>query len=692
MITTETLALDYAFVSSPNPIRASVGGANPNTIAMQVIVSSSSPAAVAMRGITIEIPTGEEVSGDISTARNLPPPTYDTTIPWVITASGATISIEPTAGGSGAVIAPIIFTVPGIQVNETPGTVPITVTEFPPPPAPRIADHTTYTLLKQPADFPVVNFYADPSILTNLDLPVTLYWTCSEQGEQNVFGLRADLASVARTVATEARSAPASPALTDPARAGPTRLTLAGLHDCLDDGVCYSCQDGAHGVTVPGVNQSTDFSLDVVQSDSSGHRTIVATLSTTVRVELPVISPDSYLTQHFTWSQVSLHWLAFNARECSVSVNGSVVDEHAPSDTYAAGYPLALPNEPGMYQVSLTAFAAFGEARTTFLFQDVRVGPVASIPLGSNPTSVAITPDGSLALVTQNLGESPGAVTVVDVQARQAEATTIPTVMYPWSVGITPDGTLALVTAGSDDYVGIITVIDVAKRRAEPTPIELPTGLPNGNRVPLMSRPTVVRVTPDGTLGLVGNFFNATVAVVDIAQRRVEPTLMTLSRPAITLDLAITPDGAHALVLGSPGNQVWVLDIAARAYEPTTIPAGFGPMAIAITPDGTLALVASAQPTTVVTVIDIASRTAEPTTIPVCSSPTSIAITPDGSTAIVTSGDTATLTMIDIASRTAVTGPSPGQLIGPSNPAAAVTVDGQHVLLLNNPASQLVVF
>ena len=32
-----------------------------------------------------------------------------------------------------AVVGPIIFTLPGIQINDQAGTVPITITEYPPP-------------------------------------------------------------------------------------------------------------------------------------------------------------------------------------------------------------------------------------------------------------------------------------------------------------------------------------------------------------------------------------------------------------------------------------------------------------------------------------------------------------------------------------------------------------------------------
>jgi DNA-binding beta-propeller fold protein YncE len=671
---TASLALDYAFVSSPNPIRASVGGANPNTIDVQVIVSNGSNNAVTIRAISIELPTGQEVSGDISTAPNLPQPSYDTTIPWTITTAGSTVSIVPLSGASGEVTAPILFTLPGIQVNESPGTVQITVIEVPAS-GPKVVDTSRYSLLKQPANFPVVSFYADPAVLTNLDLPVTLYWTCSDQGQQDAYGLRATPAGLERLPAAH------------PMRGSAALAAVSGLHDCVQDGDCYTCHNGALGVTVNGVNQTTDFSLDVVSTDSLGNRTVIATLTTTVRVDLPVISQASHVTQVFTWNHVTLHWLAFNARECTVSVNGSVVAQHAPTDTYAAGYPLTLPDQPGLYQISLTAHAAFGDARAAFLFPDVRVGPVATIHVGSNLSSVSITPDGSLALVTQNLGTQPGAMTVVDLATWQTEAKIIPTGQNPWSAGITPDGSLALASIDIETLFGGITVVDIAKRQAEPTPIKLPV-----SKAVIVWRPTVVRVTPDGTLALVGGFAVDAIGVIDMAQRRAEPAPLSLPGMASALDLAITPDGGHALVTGNPANRVWVLDIAARTIEPSPITiGGYEPTAISMTPDGSLALVACNKPIPVVCVIDVASRTAEAATIPICNDPTSIAITPDGTTALIPSGGSANLTVIDIPSRTAMTGSSPGQANYFSNPAIGITPDGNNALLLNYATGQVVV-
>jgi hypothetical protein len=129
MLGTTGLHLSYAFVPMPNPIFASVGPDTINKIDLLVIVSNPSLSAVTLQQLTIDIPTGEEDSRSISTNRNLPSPSYDTSIPWTISTAGELVTIVPSNGPSGSVTGPIVFTLPSISVNQTPGGVPITITE-----------------------------------------------------------------------------------------------------------------------------------------------------------------------------------------------------------------------------------------------------------------------------------------------------------------------------------------------------------------------------------------------------------------------------------------------------------------------------------------------------------------------------------------------------------------------------------
>jgi YVTN family beta-propeller protein len=112
------------------------------------------------------------------------------------------------------------------------------------------------------------------------------------------------------------------------------------------------------------------------------------------------------------------------------------------------------------------------------------------IPVGSGPFAMAITPDGKTAFVT-NFGslspgttpnpESVGTVSVIDVKTRTKEPTDIPVGAQPGSPAITPDGKTLLVPNYGD---GTVSTIDVKTRAKHLTDIRVG------------SEPIAVAVTP----------------------------------------------------------------------------------------------------------------------------------------------------------------------------------------------------
>jgi YVTN family beta-propeller protein len=132
--------------------------------------------------------------------------------------------------------------------------------------------------------------------------------------------------------------------------------------------------------------------------------------------------------------------------------------------------------------------------------------------------------------------------------------------------------------------------------------------------------------------------------------------------------VAITPDGKTAYVASSTG--VTPIDLAS-GMAGTPITAGSGPDAIAVTPDGKTAYVANFGSGNV-TPIDLASGVAG-TPITVGLEPAGIAITPDGETAYVTNSGGDTVTPIDLASGMAGTPITVG--LDPSG--IAITPDGE---------------
>lgn len=138
-------------------------------------------------------------------------------------------------------------------------------------------------------------------------------------------------------------------------------------------------------------------------------------------------------------------------------------------------------------------------------------------------------------------------------------------------------------------------------------------------------------ITPDGQKAYVANSDN-TVTVVNLATL----TTTTLSDPAFGFNtpqtIAITPDGSKAYVTNFSGNSVTVINTSNDTLN-TLIPGVFFGIGIAITPDGSTALVAT---TNSVTKIDLATNSVSVITSPNFNQTTDIAVKPDGSTGYIT--------------------------------------------------------
>lgn len=633
------LQLRYAFTPRPNPIRASAHGANPNLADVGVIISNPRSVPVTIRKITIRIPTGENIGLDLSSIANLPAPTYDSSGAWTITASGDTITIEPVDGDSGTITDTILFLLEKIAINETPGVVPITVTEFYPA-APKAIDNISHSLVKLESDFPVIDFYASPTTLHDFGQTTTLFWKCSDEGTKYSYGLSSNDWQP---------------------------------RDCLDGGICFSCADGVAGVTTPGLNATTRFTLSVIRTDSGGSRVEWKKLSIVVTILVPSVLENSFVDQIGCDRIVSMHWIAFNAVRCAVLLDGEVIDADAPTNTYARGYRRLLPDAPGRHQLSVIAYSQSG-ARAPHSFPDIRVRTPAIIDVGGAPRAIAITPESKHALVVSKTAAWTSVLKVIDIATGTIQAKAIPLpVGTVHGIAITPDGKLALAAnlnvfravapaKAPESFAEALT--DAYADTGRPRHLLAPNVATNMHGLTIidLARQVVaselhvpgamrIAITPDGRSAFVTGLAGFVVTVIDIATRTIERRI-SMSRFGSN-GIAITPDGKLALVVNTTG-YVSVIDIHARTLEPAHIPVGAQPQSIAITPDGRLALVAG-ESESGLTVINIAARRAESKTIPIPAvdvlDASAITITRDGSLALVL-GKGGIISIIDIAQRT----------------------------------------
>ena len=123
---------------------------------------------------------------------------------------------------------------------------------------------------------------------------------------------------------------------------------------------------------------------------------------------------------------------------------------------------------------------------------------VGQATVGLEPDAVAVTPNGTLALVA-NFGDNT--VTPLSLPSPAARATRSPSDGSRWRWPSRPKGDLALVSNYEDGSV---------------SPIALP-GLTVGPPVPAGLEPTAVFITPDGATALVADFQTSTVTPINLS-------------------------------------------------------------------------------------------------------------------------------------------------------------------------------
>jgi len=270
---------------------------------------------------------------------------------------------------------------------------------------------------------------------------------------------------------------------------------------------------------------------------------------------------------------------------------------------------------------------------------------IATVPVGSSPSSVAVTPNGRFAYVTNQFSNT---VSVISAASNTVVAT-VPVPVFPGAIAITPNGAFAYVTSSPDSK---ISVIDTGTNTVVAA-------------IPIRS-PFMLAMAPVGDLLYVthGSFVKS-VTVINTATN----TIVTdIPVPAdVASDAAVTPDGAFVyvtLLSFTTGSKLAVIDAATNTVVAIVpLPATFAG-GLAITPDGAFAYVtnngggvccAGPGPSSI-SVIDTASNT-EVTRmpLPLGFSPFGVAVTPDGAFVYITELSINSVLVIDTATNSPVT-------------------------------------
>jgi YVTN family beta-propeller protein len=257
----------------------------------------------------------------------------------------------------------------------------------------------------------------------------------------------------------------------------------------------------------------------------------------------------------------------------------------------------------------------------------------ATVPVGSDPIGVAVSPDGSTVYVAN---EGSGSVSVISAATNTVTAT-IAVGVVPDAVAVSPDGSLLYV--GCDLSLGpAIGGIDVINTSTDTLTSTIETA----------NQPDSIAFTPDGAEAYVANYIGSSVSVIDTATSTVTATIASpgASTPA---SVAITPDGAYAYSANFNSNNVSVISTATNTIT-ATIPGLNGAVGVSVTPDGGHAYVAD-QNANNVSVVDTATNTVTGT-ITVGSGPDGIAADPAGGAVYVVNIGSNNVSVIDTATNT----------------------------------------
>ncbi len=272
--------------------------------------------------------------------------------------------------------------------------------------------------------------------------------------------------------------------------------------------------------------------------------------------------------------------------------------------------------------------------------RDVQFISVNVAPEGDLPREVAVTPDGTTALVI-NLGTlalSGGTISFVDIATR-AVTGSVGVGQFPMSIAISANGQYAVTTNVLSNDVSVV---------------HIPTRTLLANVPVTGTQPIHVQITPDSTKAIVGvtnDAISSAFSVIDLATQTEVDTFPSGSQGTIgfyptpefaingTLHtyFALTPDGSRIVlpISATVGSRVAIYDIA-TGTETNSIPVGAAPRSIDVAADGSIAVIGHETGTGQVSVINLATNTLA-STWPTGNTPQSqvIRLTPTNSHAIV---------------------------------------------------------
>ncbi|MFT7676391.1 MAG: YVTN family beta-propeller protein [Planctomycetota bacterium] len=243
-----------------------------------------------------------------------------------------------------------------------------------------------------------------------------------------------------------------------------------------------------------------------------------------------------------------------------------------------------LLSDPGLGPASETLLVASTRSNTVTLLDAEEGEHQLTLRLGGGPGEMAISPDGSVAVVAIPGDEVAGdSIGVIDL-AHQSLMRTIKlegpspglgegTQVFwrPRGVAFLPDGDTVLVVS---ETAGALLVISLERA-------EIIASTSTGGTLPQR-----VVLSPDGRFAFVSNQGSGTIGVINLSRRRLEKTIDVGGGPSA---MALTPDEQQLWVANRESNSISLIQLESQSVL-VEFPCGSQPSALTFTSDGAHAL------------------------------------------------------------------------------------------------------
>ncbi len=224
--------------------------------------------------------------------------------------------------------------------------------------------------------------------------------------------------------------------------------------------------------------------------------------------------------------------------------------------------------------------------------------PVGSSPEADSHASAKFLPDGSAVIVANR--ESAN-LTLFNPLTR-ALVRAIPLSGHPESVAVSPDGTRAVTANLAENTASIVNLTTGAEIAV----------------IPVGGSPSTALINAAGTLAVISNSGDQTASVIDLSTGAVVRTFPT---GGIFTQISVNPETAayafraygpalagNTLVFpDSTAERIRLIDITTGAT--TSLVSTNDPIGVAVTPDGSKAVVTHYGSTRILSVVDVASKT-----------------------------------------------------------------------------------